>query len=111
MKFRALSKPMIQILVGNGKQIYLWHDNSHPKGPLLLAYGTNITFLSGFYMNIKLSAVIEGSNWHWLHTGSARLLEIRYLNNGVIFPQNEDDKDIWVPSKSGIFHTGATWQF
>lgn len=106
LKLKSLCSPMVKFMVGNGKNIYLWYDNWHPKGPLLNTFGPIAHFLTGIPLDIKLSAVIKYSISP--RTRSITVLEIqRHL---VDFPpQGIKDRAVWVPSKSENFHTGATW--
>lgn len=100
---------MLKAIVGNGHEVFLWQDNWHSRGPLLIAYGQDVTFLSGLPLDTRLSSVIEDSCWHWPHTRSTSLLEIQQLSANVVVSQHTEDKVIWLPSKSQVFHTGATW--
>lgn len=34
-KLRSLTRPTLKYVVGNGRKIFIWHDNHHPKGRLL----------------------------------------------------------------------------
>lgn len=42
MKLWGKARKLIKYVIGNGCYTFLWHDNWHPYGPLLLRYGTRI---------------------------------------------------------------------
>lgn len=78
LKLRSLLRSMILYKVENGKHTYVWHDNWHPKGPLLLSYGHRVVYYSGLPLFARQSAVIEGANWHWPPVRSDNLHESNY---------------------------------
>lgn len=53
------------------ESIHLWHDNQHPKGPLLLVDGPGVAHLTGLPLDIKLSTMIKILSWNWPHANSA----------------------------------------
>ena len=44
LKLRDLFRPHLKLLVGNGTNIFIWHVNWHPKGPLLLKFGHSVIY-------------------------------------------------------------------
>lgn len=99
---------MLQFVVGNGNMVFLWHDNWHSKGPLLLAYPYRLILESVLPSHLKLSVVIHGSNWHWSGARSEEMVELQILLCDQIYPNSGENEPKWLPSKSGVFHVGAT---
>jgi hypothetical protein len=60
LKLRDVARPHIKFLVGDGTDIFLWHDNWHPGGPLLLKYGLRLRAIydAASSVNVRLSSVI-----------------------------------------------------
>lgn len=100
---------MIKYTVGNEQEIFLWHDNQHPTGPLLHAYGPRIATTLGLNIDVKLSAVSDELEWHWPHARYEEFFEIQLLLCDVISPQGTDGRATWIPSISKDFRTKATW--
>lgn len=100
LKLRCTFKKMVFYEVGDGQKIYLWHDNWHPKGPLLLNYGARSQYLTALPLNAKLSVVINGLNWGWPPSRTVELREIASMLNC----RTKGGEDIvkWAPSKSSI---------
>lgn len=59
--------------------------------------------------NAKLSSVITGNGWTWPGARSNDLVEVQSTLFDIQPCQDKEDTTVWVPSKSGVYHTGATW--
>lgn len=89
LKLREIFRHMALHKVGNGNNIHVWHDNWHPRGPFIIAYGENVTHLIGIPLDAKLSSVINGTIWRWPHARSNDMKIISHIND--IVSKNEDD--------------------
>lgn len=56
LKIRPLVQPLIKYKVGNDTSIFIWHDNRHPRGPLLQVYGSDGLVSPGLHFDAKLSS-------------------------------------------------------
>lgn len=86
---------MIKNKGGDGTRIFIWHDNWHPRGPLLQVYGTGGLLRLGLNTDAKLSLVIEATNLNWPLTRSLVLLEIHSLLQCVLSPTGLTDETQW----------------
>lgn len=108
MKFRDVGRELIKFEVGNDQRIVLWHVFWHPKGLLLTVYKPRIVYDAALHINTKRCKVIQGDSWLWPAARSNNLVEILL----DIQPRSDkDDLATWSPSKSGIYYTGATWNW
>ncbi|XP_028127266.1 uncharacterized protein LOC114323787 [Camellia sinensis] len=53
LSLRDLIFPIIKFKLGNGENVFLWHDNWHPFGSLLLRYGPRILYDTNLPDNSK----------------------------------------------------------
>lgn len=74
----------------------------------LLAYPHRLIFEAG-HSDVKLSQVIQDTDWRWPAARSEEMVELHTLLCDMR-PNLEQDRDFWTPSSSGLFHVGATWQ-
>lgn len=108
LKLRTILRPMIKHIVGDGKRIYLWHDNWHPVGPLSPKFGYRLIYDSGLHFQAKLNAVINGTDWFWPATRSNDMVGVQASLCGSLTPSSSSDVVLWLPSKSHKFQTCAT---
>lgn len=80
----------------------------HPLGPLLDAFGTRVAYLSGLPLDSKLSVILCAQNWRWPRVRTSTMLAIQSALPPIY---NGDDIPRRVSSKSGLYHTGATWSW
>ena len=71
--------PFIKYVVGNGKNVFLWHDNWHTLGPLKLRFGHRVIYDSASEDGAKVDSLINGAGWGRLPAVSTALMQI---NNG-----------------------------
>jgi hypothetical protein len=62
--------------VGNGFQIFFWHDKWHPASCMLDCYGSRAVHDSGIPFDAKLSTIIKGGDWFWPFVWSNSIVEI-----------------------------------
>jgi hypothetical protein len=55
----------INFKVGNGNNIFLWHDVWHPACGLLDTYGSKVVYDAGPSIGPKLSSFIHCGEWYW----------------------------------------------
>ncbi|GKV01156.1 hypothetical protein SLEP1_g13733 [Rubroshorea leprosula] len=117
LNLRAPARKLIQHIPGDGKDIDIWHDNWHPSGPLIEVYGQRIVRDASIPPDAKLSVVISGNYWCWPPAPSPQLVQIQIelfdkLDPDKLYPkEGAMDSVIWIPSASGKFKTGATWNW
>ena len=58
---------LIKYKVGNGKNIFLWHDNWHPLSHIISHFSNWIPYDSALHFNVKVDCIIQGRNWIWSH--------------------------------------------
>ena len=62
--------------MGDGTNFFIWHDNWHPKGPLLLKFGHIVIYDSASSVDAKHASVIQDGNWNWGYARSENLVAI-----------------------------------
>lgn len=109
LRLRDKCRAFIKYQVGNGNKIFMWHDNWHPLGPLLLKFPHRLIYDTASSTQAKLSSVIAGSSWSWPAARSDHAVEVQSFLFDIQPSYEKDDIAIWTPSKTGMFHSGATW--
>lgn len=110
LKLRNLIKPMTRFVLGKGDKILFWIDQWHPKGPLLSVYSQRTLFGSDICTTTFLSQIINNGEWIWPPARSPEMLEIQSSAAGLR-PSTQPDSIFWIPSNSGKFLLGPTWNF
>lgn len=111
LKLRPLFRTMLKHHIGNGQNTFLWYDNGHPTGPLLLVYNPIIVYDASLPLNPNASIVINGLERNWPPARSNDLLEVQVQICDNIFPKHTDDIIFWLYSKSRKLHVGETWNW
>ena len=93
--------------MGDGSNIYMWHDNWHRDGPLYQKFGHRIVYDAATPLNAKLSSVILNKAQNWSHARSDDLDNI--LSKLPWTAIGECDKDVRIPSKSVTFSISSAW--
>ncbi|GKV30772.1 hypothetical protein SLEP1_g39552 [Rubroshorea leprosula] len=110
LELRQKARQLEKHIPGDGKDIFLWHDNWHPSGPLIEAYGARIVSDVAKPFQGKLAVVVHGNYWNWPPAHSLQLVQIHAALFDNICPQEGvRDAVVWLPSASGNFQTGKTW--
>ncbi|KAL2246956.1 UNVERIFIED_CONTAM: hypothetical protein Sindi_2547900 [Sesamum indicum] len=91
LRLQNFLRTMVDYQIGDGRKFYLWQDPWHHLGPL------NITFprgprLLGLEESSRLSAVIQGGDWHWLPITDFECLEITHTLPTI---HGGEDRIIW----------------
>ena len=55
----------IKFEVGDGKTIFLWHDNWHPIGTLSLEFGYRVIYDAASKPEAKVESVLRDKVWIW----------------------------------------------
>ncbi|KAK3221783.1 hypothetical protein Dsin_008808 [Dipteronia sinensis] len=63
LHLRPLVHPLSQHFIGNGSSTFLWFDNRHLDGPLLLKWSTRDVYDSDLPIHTSVSSVIHGDSW------------------------------------------------
>lgn len=100
---------MLKFTVGNGQDIFLWHDPLHPGGPLLNYYGSEVLYGSGSSLNAKLSSMISNGHWNWPSARSNSHKDI--LSPLKMLSLLDADIVLWLLARSKNFHTSYSWQW
>ena len=104
LKSRIEARKLISYEVGDGNNIFLWHNKWHPNGVLLEEYGHRIIYDRSTF-NAKVSSVLRNKEWVWRPARSENLMEIQ---SKLIQIQIMDyDRPIWSTSASGNFSCAA----
>ncbi|GKV39226.1 hypothetical protein SLEP1_g47032 [Rubroshorea leprosula] len=110
LKLRSYARGLIQHVLGDGSDIFLWHDYWHPSGPLILAYGAKIVPDSGLQLFAKVSEVVNGNFWNWPPARSPQLVQIQMALFDTLYPKSgKKDLVIWTASSSRVFDTSSAW--
>lgn len=99
--------PMLSFEVGDGRSIFLWHNQWHPRGPLLKFYGPTILYGSGTSTNAKLSTMIYNGYWKWPAARSRNHADMRSLLPNIA-PNGVSDTIKWLGNFSYAFQSNKT---
>ena len=108
MKSRIEARKLISYEVGDGNNIFLWHNKWHPNGVLLEEYGHRIIYDATSTFNAKVSSVLRNKEWVWRPARSENLVEIQSKLSQIQIM--DYDRAIWSISASGNFSCAATWE-
>lgn len=85
------------------------HDHWYLQGPLLLKYFHRLIDDTASSLQAKLYSVITGNSWNWPAARSNSAVEVQSYLFEIHPCQERSNIVVWTPSKSGKFHSGATW--
>lgn len=102
-KIRVFARPLIEHIIGNGMNTFLWHDHWHPDGPLLYKYGRRVIHDNGLSCQAKVAAVIANMDLVWPKARSDVLVHIQAAVCGILFPGDRDGKVIWNAARDYLF--------
>uniref|UniRef100_A0A2N9HTC6 Reverse transcriptase domain-containing protein n=1 Tax=Fagus sylvatica TaxID=28930 RepID=A0A2N9HTC6_FAGSY len=108
LKSRIEVRKLISYEVGDGNNIFLWHDKWHPNGVLLEEYGHRIIYDAASTFNAKVSSVLRNKEWVWRPARSENLVEIQSKLSQIQIM--DYDGTIWYINASGNFSCAATWE-
>uniref|UniRef100_A0A2N9J3H3 Reverse transcriptase domain-containing protein n=1 Tax=Fagus sylvatica TaxID=28930 RepID=A0A2N9J3H3_FAGSY len=77
LKLRADARSLLSFEVGDGKNIFLWHDCWHPNGTLYQKYGHRIVYDAASSLNAKVSSILQNKEWCWRPARSEDLVDIQ----------------------------------
>ncbi|KAL2226583.1 UNVERIFIED_CONTAM: hypothetical protein Sindi_2017000 [Sesamum indicum] len=91
LRLRNFLWTMVDYQIGDGRRFYLWQDPWHHLGPL------NTTFprgprLLGLEESYRLSAVIQGGDWHWPPITDFECMEMTHTLPTI---HGGEDRIIW----------------
>ena len=108
LKLRADARSLLSFEVGDGKNIFLWHDCWHPNGTLYQKYGHRIVYDAASSLNAKVSSILQNKEWCWRPARSEDLVDIHSKLSLVQI--KDSDRAIWLLNSSGKFNCADTWQ-
>ena len=63
LKLRDMVRPVLKHRIGNGCGTFLWYDNWHPLGPLLVKFPPRVAYDAGLPLNAKVDNIIANGEW------------------------------------------------
>jgi hypothetical protein len=108
LKMRDVAKKCLRLLVGDGKNFYLWLDWWHLDGILLEQYGYRVIYDARSKIDAKLATVIHDREWNWPAARSEALVNVQ--SKLPLVQIGEEDKAAWVPSKKECYSSRDTWE-
>lgn len=72
-------------------------------------YSFRVLFYSGIPLIAPVSQLILGCSWVWPPSKSPNMMKIQSYVSSHVCPITFLDTITWLPSKSGLFHLGSTW--
>jgi hypothetical protein len=106
LKLRPIAKIFLSYKVGDGRKIFIWHDNWHPNGYLLDKYGYRTIYDAGYAIGPKLFSIIRHGEWYCPNACSESLVEIQSPLPEVTI--GTEDVPVW-NSRKGTFSCSETW--
>ena len=110
LKLRATIRPLLKHKIGNGCGTYLWYDNWHPLGPLLVKFPPRVAYDAALPLDARVEEIIVNGEWLWPSANSPDLIEIRAHMHAVLSPRDTHDTVIWCPSPTGKYSFAHTWK-
>ncbi len=107
MKSRIEARTLISYEVGDGNNIFLWHNKWHPNGVLLEQYEHRIIYDRSTF-NAKVSSVLRKKEWVWRPARAKNLVEIQSKLSQIQIM--DYDRAIWSISALRNFSCPATWE-
>jgi hypothetical protein len=108
LKLRSEARRLLSFVVGDGSNIFLWHDSWHPNGVLYQEYGHMIVYDAASSINAKVSSVLHNHEWCWRPARSEILVDIQ--SKLSLVQLGDSNKAIWLLNSSGKFTCADTWQ-
>ena len=108
MKLRSIARNLLSFEVGDGSNIFLWHDRWHPNGVLYQVYGHRTVYDAASSINAKVNSVFHNNEWCWKPARSEDLVDIQSKLSMVHI--GDCDKAIWMLNSSSKFTCADTWQ-
>ncbi|XP_028115346.1 uncharacterized protein LOC114313178 [Camellia sinensis] len=110
LSLRDLIFPIIKFKLGNGENVFLWHDNWHPFGSLLLRYGPRILYDTNLPDNSKVSSIISNDSWNWHFPNSWEIQEWITATPPSLKPSiDSPDIPVWSLTTDGSFSIYSAW--
>ena len=103
-------RPLLKHKIGNRCGTYLWYDNWHPLGPLLVKFAPRVAYDAALPLDAKVVDIIDNGVWQWPSANSPDLIEIRAHMHIVANPLGTYDTVIWSPSPNGKYNFAHTWE-
>ncbi|XP_028119112.1 uncharacterized protein LOC114316616 [Camellia sinensis] len=110
LSLRDLIFSIIKFKLGNGENVFLWHDNWHPFGSLLLRYGPRILYDTNLPDNSKVSSIISNDSWNWPFPNSWEIQEWIAATPPSLKPSiDSPDIPVWSLTTDGSFSIYSAW--
>ncbi|KAI8531931.1 hypothetical protein RHMOL_Rhmol11G0174500 [Rhododendron molle] len=108
---RRVGHQYIKAQIGNGENTFLWLDNWHNLGPLLLKYGDGVTTNLGRSLHAKVCSIIHNGSWRWHRSRSAIVRDIIANIDPTLLPHPaNEDSVIWTLSPTGSYSAKSAWE-
>jgi len=107
LNLRSLAKQFLKFKIGDGSNIFLWHDYWHPTGRLIDTFGYRIVYDAGPSIGPMLSSIIKNRDWFWPLARSEAIVDIQSWLLEIDL--GEVDQPVW-DTKSGVFSSAETWE-
>ncbi|XP_028110956.1 uncharacterized protein LOC114309425 [Camellia sinensis] len=110
LSLRDLIFPIIKFKLGNGENVFLWHDNWHPFDSLLCRYGPRILYDTNLPNNSKVSSIISNDSWNWSFPNSWEIQEWITATPPSLKPSiDSPDIPVWSLTTDGSFSIHSAW--
>lgn len=80
-------------------------------GTLLPVCPSWVIYSSGIPLTAHVSRLLAGNFWVWPSARSSAIMEIQTLATSHVTPSHLPDTILWIPSKTGQYHLGSTWNY
>ncbi|XP_028099520.1 uncharacterized protein LOC114299050 [Camellia sinensis] len=107
LSLRPLVFPLIKHIIGDGGNVFLWHDNWHPLGSLYDRFGARI--IHTLPDNSKVNVIVENNSWKWPRAASQVLKELIDSTPPSLVPRHATNRIVWLPATDGKFSINSTW--
>ena len=111
LKLQPLIRPLIQHIIGDGADTWLWVDEWLPQGPIIQVFDERTVHASQLPRNARVASIINNGTWVWPHANSTYMLALmQSILENMVPNISSKDQVRWKPSVSGYFSTSTAWQ-
>ena len=109
MKLRHLVVGFIRYVIGNGNEVWFWHDNWHPMGPIFQRFGSRVVYDATSRHDARAKDFINQNEWRLPAHVSNDLVVI--ARNMPSYDPNINSVDIieWVLTPNKQFTIRFAW--
>ena len=104
LSLRNLFYPLIKFKIGNGENVFLWHDNWHPLGSLWHRFGPRILYDTNLLDSTKVRSIVSYSSRKWPISNSWEIKEwISSTPSSLLPSPGSSDTPVWSLTADGTF--------